>query len=511
MWRRAYLFLVLVRLYFALSPSYLHPDENFQGPEIIAGRVFSYQVHLTWEFTAVQPIRSSFPLWLVYGLPMFVLRAIWEGFGHDEITPVMVYWALRALMFILSFVLEDWALWELVQSPRYRRSAVLLTASCYVTWTFQTHTFSNSVETLAVLWSLVLAGRIVEDKHSGLFASALLAFVFVLGTFNRITFLAFVIIPALRLLPHFRRKPLSLLVIVSVATCTAFSAVVLDTIFYSSEALTLDKLFKHPIITPINNLLYNASVDNLSEHGLHPYYQHLIVNLPQLLGPAFPLAFLTYRKTIRLACAVTGIVALSLFPHQEPRFLLPTVPLILSSLRIPRNYFRLWVATWVIFNVFMGLLLGIFHQGGVIPMQAHIASWQEPHAVLWWKTYSPPRWLLDGSSESIRTIDLMGMPADSVIKNITGTIRCPEDGSFPKELGKPESVILVAPRSAVFLDRFVLPEAEAQVTLEELWHYSNHINLDDVDFGDDGVWPTLKRVVGRRGLVLWKAQKKCEK
>jgi hypothetical protein len=37
MWRRTYLFLVLVRLWFALSPSYLHPDENFQGPEVIAG------------------------------------------------------------------------------------------------------------------------------------------------------------------------------------------------------------------------------------------------------------------------------------------------------------------------------------------------------------------------------------------------------------------------------------------------------------------------------------------
>jgi len=37
MWRRTYLFLVLVRLWFALSSSYLHPDENFQGPEVIAG------------------------------------------------------------------------------------------------------------------------------------------------------------------------------------------------------------------------------------------------------------------------------------------------------------------------------------------------------------------------------------------------------------------------------------------------------------------------------------------
>ena len=39
MWRRTYLLLLLVRIYFALSPSYLHPDENFQGPEIIAGAV----------------------------------------------------------------------------------------------------------------------------------------------------------------------------------------------------------------------------------------------------------------------------------------------------------------------------------------------------------------------------------------------------------------------------------------------------------------------------------------
>jgi hypothetical protein len=37
MWTRIYLTLLLVRLYFALTPSYIHPDENFQGPEVIAG------------------------------------------------------------------------------------------------------------------------------------------------------------------------------------------------------------------------------------------------------------------------------------------------------------------------------------------------------------------------------------------------------------------------------------------------------------------------------------------
>jgi phosphatidylinositol glycan class Z len=40
MWRRLYFLLILVRIYFALSPSYLHPDENFQGPEVIAGMIF---------------------------------------------------------------------------------------------------------------------------------------------------------------------------------------------------------------------------------------------------------------------------------------------------------------------------------------------------------------------------------------------------------------------------------------------------------------------------------------
>lgn len=130
-----------------------------------AGQIFSYPVKLTWEFTADDPVRSVFPLWPVYGLPMLLLRWLWIGNGHDgEIPPIAVFWTLRLLMFALSFVLEDWALHELVQSPRHRKVAVLLVASSYVTWTYQTHTFSNSIETLALAWCLVLIDRIVENK-----------------------------------------------------------------------------------------------------------------------------------------------------------------------------------------------------------------------------------------------------------------------------------------------------------------------------------------------------------
>ena len=98
---------------------------------------------------------------------MLLLRWLWIGHGQDrEIPPIAVFWTLRVLMFLTSFVLEDWALHELIPSPRHRRIAVLLVASSYVTWTYQTHTFSNSVETLVVAWSLVLIQRIVDTQAS---------------------------------------------------------------------------------------------------------------------------------------------------------------------------------------------------------------------------------------------------------------------------------------------------------------------------------------------------------
>jgi GPI mannosyltransferase 4 len=175
------------------------------------GQVFSYPAHQTWEFTSETPIRSVFPLWLVYGLPMLILRSLWEGLRKDTLPPAIVYWTLRILMFSLSFVLEDWALLELINSSKQRRIAIILTASSYVTWTYQTHTFSNAIETLIVLWSLVLISRIIQDKErSGIFTCMVLSFLLVLGCFNRTTFPAYLLVPGLQLLPHFRRKYVTL-------------------------------------------------------------------------------------------------------------------------------------------------------------------------------------------------------------------------------------------------------------------------------------------------------------
>ncbi|PGH18230.1 hypothetical protein AJ79_00569 [Helicocarpus griseus UAMH5409] len=577
MWRRTYLLLLLVRVYFALSPSYLHPDENFQGPEILAGQIFSYPSNPTWEFTSEHPIRSVFPLWLFYGLPMTLLKWLWAEAGNGSTPPDIVYYMLRGGMFVLSFVLEDWAIHELVSSLRRRRQAVVLVASSYVTWTFQTHTFSNSLETLLVAWSLVLFQRILENKQrSSIFPCIVLSFVLVVGVFNRITFPAFILIPGLRLVPHFLHKPLSLLTIIIFGAVSCFFAIFTDTEFYNATSISLSDVFRTPVITPLNNLFYNSDSSNLANHGLHPRYNHFFVNLPQLLGPVYILLLYSFTsqgslyfslRNLRAISALSATALLSIFPHQEPRFLIPCVPLLLTCFNPPKS--RLFLVYWVLFNAALGMLMGVYHQGGVIPTQLHLptllANSTGPltsqattttaevllpsgtATVFWWKTYSPPSWMVGDLSNpsisnlpfsNISTVDLMGIPGPEMIQRLDQSVpKCGQKRSVRKtsrdsqQLHPDKAVIkhddptlLVAPNSNTFLDKYIASthaadvgntaEKEVEATLQSLqlhllWSYANHLNLDDMDFGDDGVWPTLKRVVGRRGLNVWLVRRGC--
>lgn len=63
MWTRIYLLLLIVRFYFALSPSYIHPDENFQGPEVIAGKPSIFHVWTSMASASFngQPTEESRP------------------------------------------------------------------------------------------------------------------------------------------------------------------------------------------------------------------------------------------------------------------------------------------------------------------------------------------------------------------------------------------------------------------------------------------------------------------
>lgn len=312
-----------------------------------------------------------------------------------------------------------------------------------------------------------------------------------------------------KLLTYHASRPLSFVSLILFAALTALIAVTVDTNFYTSGELTFSNVLESPVITPLNNFLYNSDSANLAQHGIHPRYQHFLVNLPQLLGPAIALLFFLRPSdfaTPNLVSAFSGITLLSIFPHQEARFLLPAVPLILASVRLPRVQVKFWISTWILFNALLGILMGIYHQGGTVPVQMHLAKTNETVSqVFWWKTYSPPTWLLNGKNEKLKTIDLMGMKGDKMIAKIDEALpACPSHESLKAEKG---DVYLVAPRSAYFL----LPYRTTQkgVSLEEIWSYRQHLNLDDMDFAEDGFMETVKRVVGDRGLVVYKATRSC--
>jgi phosphatidylinositol glycan class Z len=295
------------------------------------------------------------------------------------------------------------------------------------------------------------------------------------------------------------------------ALLTTFIAIYLDTNFYTDHSVTWSYLFSHPTITPLNNLRYNLQPSNLADHGLHPWYQHILFNLPQLLGPAALLLFIQPHFSLRLYSAVSGVFVLSIFQHQEARFLLPTIPLILSSVQLPKNrtHLRAWAGVWIVFNVFFGLLMGVYHQGGVIPTQVFLSKQPDATTAIWWKTYSPPVWLLNGKNEVLTTHDVMGMKGPLMLRELLAKATCQTSSvNETAYLEEKEGTYLVAPLSAIFLDNYTSNLAP-EVHFQEVWRYRKHLNLDDLDFSDDGFMPTLKRVIGRRGLAAWRVTKPC--
>lgn len=215
--------------------------------------------------------------------------------------------------------------------------------------------------------------------------------------------------------------------------------------------------------------------------------------------------------SLRLYSAISGVFVLSIFQHQEARFLLPTVPLILSSVQLPKNqtHLRIWAGLWVTFNLVFGVLMGVYHQGGIIPTQVFLSNQPDATQAIWWKTYSPPIWLLNGKNEVLKTHDIMGMKGPLMLKEVSALATChnPSSGDATAYQEEKEGTYLIAPLSATFLDSHT--SNNSGLYFQEVWRYRKHLNLDDLDFGEDGVWATIRRVVGRRGLGAWRVTKDC--
>ncbi|KAG2206288.1 hypothetical protein INT47_007302 [Mucor saturninus] len=287
------------------------------------------------------------------------------------------------------------------------------------------------------------------------------------------------------------------------------------------------------VITPINNLLYNINTDNLAQHGIHPRYTHFAINLPLLYGPLailglfhIPSVFAKIRTDenihlfyVFVGVVSSGLIGLSIMPHQEARFLCPLlVPLVLifawKQSRLTRSF---WV-TWFLFNVITTYVFGVIHQGGLIPamdlLYHQTSGLHDCHVLksgdltctsgasnlnmdynglnittnlLFYKTYMPPRHLLvipkDNGGNRVNVFDFSS-DLDKVVEQLeksSGVIlRRHQAGKHEVDFAK-TGIPNVYERTIFITPSFVTLPKIHQHRYLLMTTYTPHISFDDVD------------------------------
>ncbi|KAL8290620.1 hypothetical protein RQP46_002878 [Phenoliferia psychrophenolica] len=449
--KKLYLSLVALRLLVALtSQSTIHPDEQFQNPEVAAALAFNYDSKgasplLTWEWKGEKPCRSIVPVWITTGWAFEL-----AGRATDGTPSGYTLFLIQRLVMFTSSLFIDALLYTTSHSPL----PLLLYASSPLTLTFLLRPFSNSIESLFLAATLLLLNRIANHVTTSRMVA--LGALIAVGMFTRVTFLAWISKIILRGLP----AVLSLL-------STSLLLASLDSLHFSQG--------QSFILTPLNSLLFNVQTSNLAEHGLHPRWMHAVVNWPMLFGVGgvgvggVAWRLVTGREMevkddkevlgvtmerVYLACLLIPTILLSLLPHQEPRFLLPLlIPLVLLLPSLPffktnstpsRSLRRRFWILWTIHSVIFTTLFGYLHQGGLVPtllqLNSHLRSPSllfPSHAtpppsisLIFWKTFMPPRHLLipplspsslQPPPPTLHLQDLSGAPPSTLFSTIQKT------------------------------------------------------------------------------------------
>ena len=346
---------------------------------------------------------------------------------------------------------------------------------------------SKKKSKLVVTKTESMAERQVSEKLMVSYFSCLsFGVISVAGVFNRPTFVIFSFLPTLwwlymllkfsDSLKHFVKQ--SVLTILSAAvTCAIFCAI--DSVYFHNVSfygiigevnyclpLSLNALeclktvySTNFVFTPWNFVKYNIEGENLAEHGLHPFYLHFCVNVPLLFGP---LAYFLLRsmlesiKTVKKASrncynidhnkeasmdtisaaqflitafTLFPVLIFSIFPHQEPRFLIPLLPfMVLLASISAKSISKVFTASFLVFNIILTIIFGVMHQGGLIPCILKLQTLYNTdkntddsnvsYNFIFSRTYMPPQFPLLMKGSKVKIFDTKGDNVDRVLEEI---------------------------------------------------------------------------------------------
>ncbi|KAM0746928.1 hypothetical protein T439DRAFT_383572 [Meredithblackwellia eburnea MCA 4105] len=440
--------LFILRLVCASLAGTIHPDEHLQLPEVAATLALVYDDRgdgplQTWEWTTENPVRSVVPVWITLGALFKLLNSL------IHVSPTTIFVSQRFFMFALSY-LDNLLISKTDQSSSISTSIFNTSPALLV---FLLRPFSNTLETtllagLFVTFSQILSNRTIRWKRvawSGLFGVIL-----ALGTWTRITFVAFALPSCVMLViypfvlsswtladpseklklvkkdsstPKRESLPFSQALQISLSNLgpLILAFVLSASLFIFVDSVHFSKGHKL-VIAPLNALLYNTSTENLKQHGLHPRWLHVVVNMPMIFGLRVVQVIVGVAGIYNAASAIVKgkipwsifkseeitlfftilyhlsimvpLLLLSLLPHQEPRFLIPLIvpialaesslsglkpdfwekvrrvrPMSISANRAFRRIDKIIKSTTIstLHLILLTTVFSFLHQGGLVP------------------------------------------------------------------------------------------------------------------------------------------------
>jgi phosphatidylinositol glycan class B len=336
------------------------PDEYFQSVEVAHALVFGDgSEQLTWEWTAARPVRSSLHA-LLFAAPLWLLRITGlDGREAVVASPLVLQAAMAATTDAL--VVATATAWHGREGGKW--SALLHATSWAVTYC-GARTLSNNVESLLVLLALWLLTQRREQS-----AVAAMVVCFAVRPSSAVYWPFWILSLPLSTLPR------TLALVIPVALLTAACTVAIDSFFYGRWT-----------VTPLNFVLFNLA--SSSHYGTHPWHWYFSSGLPTLAGPLLPLlaaAMWNARRRWQFwAFCVVAPALLSIVPHKEFRFLLPSLSVAIAlagpvcarawssrSLRV------LFVAS-VVANVALVSYVSFVHQRGPVVATDYLRAHAQP-------------------------------------------------------------------------------------------------------------------------------------